>query len=143
MIKNIILESNSVSLNCIIITQVDENLRLLMGNKVDEGKYMNTILHHIVGPNFSTKLFGNVLLDKIGYYKLINDVGEIVPNCSRIPFVEIILSETESVEIFYFINSKSSFKLFKFVQNRLKGIDGFSIYDDSIVSPNGYCDIVP
>ncbi len=131
----------AVQWNTALLTQVDENLRLLIGNSSRSNELTDCLEYHVVGPNVYSRSRGRVTIYQSEVYKVVDENGETVPNISRLPFVSFEVSSSEDLAIRQAIVEHAPSVIFRLVQSKLQGKPGFVVKDDTIRSPDGYCDI--
>jgi len=135
------LSPTSVKWNCGIVTQIDENLRLLIGNKCPGNEFNDCVEYHIVGPNVYCRDIGKVIVYHSDVYKAVDELGHIIPNMSSMPFVVFDLSDNENDVIKSAIHNHIPSMIFNIIQSKLKGMPGFQVKDGVIQSPDGYCSL--
>ncbi len=125
--------------NTLVITQNDENLRVLFGNLILPDALVDACLFHVVGPNASLKYHGDVTVYGGNTYKIVNKLGETIPNMSLIPLEFIALKYGSQIQLQTLIQNHDSLGCFKLIQSHLNGSENFQTKDDLIISNDNYC----
>ncbi len=124
-----------------LATQIDESLRLVIGNKTGEGIFADCVECHIVSDGVRCRGIGTVTAHRSDISTAVDELGNVIPNRSRLPFIEFPLSEAEDRRIQRAIVDQSPSVIFAIVQVKLADVAGFVIREGTIRSPEGYCDI--
>jgi hypothetical protein len=140
-VDNQVACSIALKWNTLVITQNDENLRVLFGNLILPDTLVDSCLFHVVGPNASLKYHGDVTIYSGETHKVVNRLGATLPNMSAIPFELIPLKRGSQVKLQRCIQTNDSMNCFRLIQEHLQATKNFQVKGDTIISNDDYCSL--
>lgn len=140
-IDNVVASAIALKWNTLVVTQNDENLRVLFGSLILPDTLVDTCLFHVVGPNVSLKYQGDVTIYSGETHKMVNRLGTTLPNMSAVPFELVSLKRGSQIKLQQCIQTNDSMNCFRLIQEHLQATKNFQVKGDTIISNDEYCSL--